>query len=64
MIDENARKQQDWTADRRFHIAIARATRNTAIASVIENLLDMAAQVSAVRLHVGTRAPRWSTSRA
>jgi GntR family hexuronate regulon transcriptional repressor len=41
MIDENARKQQDWTADRRFHIAIARATRNTAIASVIENLLDM-----------------------
>jgi GntR family hexuronate regulon transcriptional repressor len=41
MADENARKEQDWTADRRFHIAIARATRNTAIASVIENLLDM-----------------------
>jgi len=41
MVDENARKQQDWTADRRFHIAIARATRNTAIATVIENLLDM-----------------------
>jgi GntR family transcriptional regulator, hexuronate regulon transcriptional repressor len=41
MIDENARKQQDWTADRRFHIAIARATRNTAIATVIEHLLDM-----------------------
>jgi GntR family transcriptional repressor for pyruvate dehydrogenase complex len=36
MVDENARKQQDWTADRRFHIAIARATRNTAIATVIE----------------------------
>jgi GntR family transcriptional regulator, hexuronate regulon transcriptional repressor len=41
MVDENARNQQDWTADRRFHIAIARATRNTAIAAVIENLLDM-----------------------
>ena len=41
MVDENARKQQEWTADRRFHIAIARATRNTAIATVIENLLDM-----------------------
>jgi GntR family transcriptional repressor for pyruvate dehydrogenase complex len=41
MADENARNQQDWTADRRFHIAIARATRNTAIAAVIENLLDM-----------------------
>ncbi len=41
MVDENARNQQDWTADRRFHTAIARATRNTAIATVIENLLDM-----------------------
>src|SRR5882762_440979 len=41
MEDENARGQQDWTADRRFHIAIARATRNTAIATVIENLWDM-----------------------
>jgi len=41
MEAENARGQQDWTADRRFHIAIARATRNTAIATVIENLLDM-----------------------
>jgi GntR family hexuronate regulon transcriptional repressor len=41
MADENARKETDWTADRRFHIAIARATRNSAIASVIENLLDM-----------------------
>ena len=41
MVDENERMQQDWTADRRFHIAIARSTRNTAIATVIENLLDM-----------------------
>jgi GntR family hexuronate regulon transcriptional repressor len=41
MVDENARKQPEWMADRRFHIAIARATRNTAIATVIENLLDM-----------------------
>jgi GntR family hexuronate regulon transcriptional repressor len=41
MVGENARNQQDWTADRQFHIAIARATRNTAIATVIENLLDM-----------------------
>ena len=38
---ENACQQQDWTADRRFHVTIARATRNTAIATVIENLLDM-----------------------
>ncbi len=41
MADENARNEQGWTADRRFHIAIARATRNTAIAQVIESLLDM-----------------------
>jgi GntR family transcriptional repressor for pyruvate dehydrogenase complex len=41
MADENARNEQDWTADRRFHVAIARATRNTAIAQVIESLLDM-----------------------
>jgi GntR family transcriptional repressor for pyruvate dehydrogenase complex len=41
MEDENARHQQDWTADRRFHVAIAHATRNTAIANVIEGLLDM-----------------------
>lgn len=41
MVDENARNQQEWSADRRFHVAIARATRNTAIAAVIENLLDM-----------------------
>jgi GntR family hexuronate regulon transcriptional repressor len=41
MVDENARKEPDWNADRRFHVTIARATRNTAIAAVIENLLDM-----------------------
>src|SRR5450631_3741711 len=41
MEDENARGQQDWTADRRFHVAIAHATRNTAIATVIEDLLNM-----------------------
>jgi len=41
MVAENERKEQGWTADRTFHIAIARATRNTAIAAVIENLLDM-----------------------
>jgi len=41
MADENARQQQDWSADRRFHLAIARATRNSAIAAAIENLFDM-----------------------
>jgi GntR family transcriptional repressor for pyruvate dehydrogenase complex len=41
MAGENARKEQSWAADRRFHIGIARATRNTAIAQVIENLLDL-----------------------
>jgi GntR family transcriptional repressor for pyruvate dehydrogenase complex len=41
MADENARNDEGWTADRSFHVAIARATRNTAIAQVIENLLDM-----------------------
>ena len=41
MVDENARKQKGEMADRRFHVAIARATRNTAIATVVENLWDM-----------------------
>jgi GntR family hexuronate regulon transcriptional repressor len=41
MVDENARKQKGEIADRRFHVAIARATRNTAIATVVENLWDM-----------------------
>jgi GntR family transcriptional repressor for pyruvate dehydrogenase complex len=41
MIKENARKQTGEMADRRFHVAIARATRNTAITTVIENLWDI-----------------------
>lgn len=41
MIEENNRKQTGERADRRFHVAIARATRNTAIMAVIENLWDM-----------------------
>jgi GntR family transcriptional repressor for pyruvate dehydrogenase complex len=41
MVDENARKQKGEVADRRFHVAIARATRNTAITAVVEQLWDM-----------------------
>jgi GntR family hexuronate regulon transcriptional repressor len=41
MVDENARKQKGEIADRSFHVTIARATRNTAISTVIENLWDM-----------------------
>jgi GntR family transcriptional regulator, hexuronate regulon transcriptional repressor len=41
MIKENSRKQTGEMADRRFHVAIARATRNTAITTVIENLWDI-----------------------
>jgi GntR family transcriptional repressor for pyruvate dehydrogenase complex len=41
MVKENHRKQTGEMADRRFHIAIARATRNTAIMTVIENLWDI-----------------------
>ena len=41
MIRENTRKQTGERADRRFHVAIARATRNTAITTVIENLWDI-----------------------
>jgi GntR family hexuronate regulon transcriptional repressor len=41
MVDENVRKQKGEAADRRFHVAIARATRNTAITAVVENLWDM-----------------------
>jgi GntR family hexuronate regulon transcriptional repressor len=41
MIKENARKQTGEMADRRFHVAIARATRNSAIITVVENLWDM-----------------------
>ena len=40
MIQENARKQKGEMADRRFHVAIAQATRNSAITAVIENLWD------------------------
>lgn len=41
MVKENSRKQTGEMADRRFHVAIARATRNTAITTVIENLWDI-----------------------
>jgi GntR family transcriptional regulator, hexuronate regulon transcriptional repressor len=41
MVDENARKQKGEIADRRFHVTIARATRNSAIVTVIETLWDM-----------------------
>jgi len=41
MIKENSRKQTGEMADRRFHVAIARATRNTAITTVVENLWDI-----------------------
>jgi len=41
MIRENVRKQKGEMADRRFHVAIARATRNSAITAVIENLWDI-----------------------
>jgi GntR family hexuronate regulon transcriptional repressor len=41
MVKENNRKQTGEMADRRFHVAIARATRNTAITSVIESLWDI-----------------------
>jgi GntR family hexuronate regulon transcriptional repressor len=41
MIKENARKQKGEMADRRFHVAIAQATRNSAITAVIENLWDI-----------------------
>lgn len=41
MVKENHRRQTGETADRQFHVAIARATRNTAITTVIENLWDI-----------------------
>jgi len=41
MIKENNRRQTGEMADRRFHVAIARATRNTAITTVVENLWDI-----------------------
>ena len=39
--DENSRKIPGERADRSFHVAIARATRNSAIVRVIEQLWDM-----------------------
>lgn len=41
MIRENKRREPGELADRRFHVAIARATRNTAITTVVENLWDI-----------------------
>jgi GntR family transcriptional regulator, hexuronate regulon transcriptional repressor len=41
MVNENARKQNEELADRSFHMAIARATCNSAIILVVETLWDM-----------------------
>src|ERR1700692_354573 len=41
MVKENARKEKGEMADRRFHVAIAQATRNSAITGVIDNLWDI-----------------------
>ena len=41
MVNENKRREPGELADRRFHVGIARATRNTAITTVIENLWDI-----------------------
>jgi GntR family transcriptional repressor for pyruvate dehydrogenase complex len=41
MIDENAQDAMGETADRQFHMNIARATRNSAIVTVVENLWDL-----------------------
>jgi GntR family transcriptional repressor for pyruvate dehydrogenase complex len=41
MVKENKRREPGEMADRRFHVAIARATRNTAITTVVENLWDI-----------------------
>lgn len=40
MVEENAAEAKGEQADRRFHVAIAEATRNAAIVSVIETLWD------------------------
>ena len=40
MVEENAAASRGEQADRRFHVAIAQATRNAAIVSVIETLWD------------------------
>jgi GntR family transcriptional regulator, hexuronate regulon transcriptional repressor len=57
MVKENARKQAGEMADRRFHVAIARATRNSAITAVVENLWDMR-QKSPLCAHMLDRARR------
>lgn len=41
MVHENEGDPRGEQADRRFHLAIANATRNVAIASVVENLWDL-----------------------
>ena len=40
MVEENAGDVRGEQADRRFHLAIAQATRNAAIVSVVETLWD------------------------
>lgn len=41
MAAENEREYEGETADRRFHVGIAEATRNSAIVSVVETLWDI-----------------------
>ncbi|MFY8092422.1 MAG: FadR/GntR family transcriptional regulator [Niveispirillum sp.] len=41
MVDENERDVVGDRADRRFHVAIAKATRNSAIVLVVETLWDL-----------------------
>jgi GntR family hexuronate regulon transcriptional repressor len=41
MIDENERHIKGEQADRRFHVAIAKATKNSAIIQVVEMLWDL-----------------------
>jgi GntR family transcriptional repressor for pyruvate dehydrogenase complex len=41
MIDENERHIEGEQADRRFHVAIAKATKNSAIVQVVEMLWDL-----------------------
>ncbi|MDB5458203.1 MAG: GntR domain protein [Caulobacter sp.] len=41
MVDENNRDVSGDLADRRFHVAIAQATRNAAIVTTVENLWDL-----------------------
>lgn len=41
MVEENDRDVKGDLADRRFHVAIAQATRNSALVTVVENLWDL-----------------------